>query len=110
VAKGCSQNLTPLCIFLLLSSPAPSPSAGASKGGEEPGRLPEHEEEEESPLWHGAGHCKWFNVRMGFGFISMSSREGSPLESPVDVFVHQVRPFSVFLRLRLRAAGLWAHM
>ncbi|KFR12756.1 Protein lin-28 B, partial [Opisthocomus hoazin] len=64
-------------------------SAGASKGGDEPGKLPEQEEEEESQVLHGTGHCKWFNVRMGFGFISMSNREGSPLESPVDVFVHQ---------------------
>uniref|UniRef100_A0A4W5LCB4 Lin-28 homolog B (C. elegans) n=1 Tax=Hucho hucho TaxID=62062 RepID=A0A4W5LCB4_9TELE len=37
----------------------------------------------------GAGHCKWFNVRMGFGFISMTSSEGSPLDLPPDVFVHQ---------------------
>ncbi|KAM6433729.1 protein lin-28 homolog B isoform 1-T1 [Rhynochetos jubatus] len=65
-----------------------SGSAGASKGGDEPGKLPE-QEEEESQVLHGTGHCKWFNVRMGFGFISMSNREGSPLESPVDVFVHQ---------------------
>lgn len=74
----------------------PSSSAGASKGGDEPGKLPEQEEEEESQVLHGTGHCKWFNVRMGFGFISMSNREGSPLESPVDVFVHQVRPVFVF--------------
>lgn len=74
----------------------PSSSAGASKGGDEPGKLPEQEEEEESQVLHGTGHCKWFNVRMGFGFISMSNREGSPLESPVDVFVHQVRPGFVF--------------
>ncbi|KAL8186325.1 UNVERIFIED_CONTAM: Protein lin-28 B [Gekko kuhli] len=71
--------------------------AGASKGGDEAGRLPEPEEaaaeeEEEAgaQVLHGTGHCKWFNVRMGFGFIAMSSREGSPLEAPVDVFVHQV--------------------
>ncbi|EMP28989.1 Protein lin-28 like protein B [Chelonia mydas] len=62
--------------------------AGASKGGDEPGKLPE-QEEEESQVLHGTGHCKWFNVRMGFGFISMINREGNPLESPVDVFVHQ---------------------
>ncbi|XP_036406193.1 protein lin-28 homolog B-like [Megalops cyprinoides] len=37
----------------------------------------------------GAGHCKWFNVRMGFGFISMTSRDGSPVDPPMDVFVHQ---------------------
>ncbi|KAK9411454.1 protein lin-28 B like [Crotalus adamanteus] len=69
---------------------------GARKSGDEPGKLPEQEEEEEeeeeekSQVLHGTGHCKWFNVRMGFGFISMLNREGSPLESPVDVFVHQV--------------------
>ncbi|XP_043921828.1 protein lin-28 homolog B isoform X2 [Protopterus annectens] len=64
----------------------------AKGGGEESGKLPEQEEEEESEVQQvlqGAGHCKWFNVRMGFGFISMTSREGIPLESPVDVFVHQ---------------------
>lgn len=53
------------------------------------------EEEEgqsiEGTQWfHGVGVCKWFNVRMGFGFLSMNSREGEPLEAPVDVFVHQV--------------------
>uniref|UniRef100_A0A8C4ZM39 Lin-28 homolog B (C. elegans) n=1 Tax=Gadus morhua TaxID=8049 RepID=A0A8C4ZM39_GADMO len=37
----------------------------------------------------GAGFCKWFNVRMGFGFISMTSSEGSLVEPPLDVFVHQ---------------------
>uniref|UniRef100_A0A8C1SX46 Lin-28 homolog A (C. elegans) n=1 Tax=Cyprinus carpio TaxID=7962 RepID=A0A8C1SX46_CYPCA len=37
------------------------------------------------------GVCKWFNVRMGFGFLSMTHREGICLDSPVDVFVHQVR-------------------
>ncbi|XP_042201133.1 protein lin-28 homolog B-like [Callorhinchus milii] len=63
-------------------------SGGASKGGgDERGKLAEREEE--SQIQQGAGHCKWFNVRMGFGFISMTSREGSPLETPVDVFVHQ---------------------
>ena len=46
--------------------------------------------EEDSQSFHGLGVCKWFNVRMGFGFLSMTSREGVPLEAPVDVFVHQV--------------------
>lgn len=72
---------------------------GASKGGgEEPGKLPE-QAEEESQVLHGTGHCKWFNVRMGFGFISMISREGSPLDIPVDVFVHQVSQNFFFLPL-----------
>ena len=39
---------------------------------------------------HGSGACKWFNVRMGFGFLSMTTRDGTPLDEPVDVFVHQV--------------------
>ncbi|KAM4043722.1 protein lin-28 homolog B [Anomaloglossus baeobatrachus] len=73
---------------------SPKDPGGAGKGGrEEQGKLPEQEEEEEEEediqVLRGAGHCKWFNVRMGFGFISMTSREGSPLENPVDVFVHQ---------------------
>ncbi|KAG7469096.1 hypothetical protein MATL_G00125240 [Megalops atlanticus] len=46
--------------------------------------------EEGSRSFHGSGVCKWFNVRMGFGFLSMTNREGTPLEAPVDVFVHQV--------------------
>lgn len=45
---------------------------------------------EESQSFHGVGVCKWFNVRMGFGFLSMTSREGVQLDEPVDVFVHQV--------------------
>nr|XP_045011177.1 protein lin-28 homolog B [Jaculus jaculus] len=63
---------------------------GASQGVEERGQLPEPEE---TRLLRGTGHCKWFNVRMGFGFISMISREGSPLDIPVDVFVHQSKLF-----------------
>lgn len=47
--------------------------------------------EEDSQSFHGVGVCKWFNVRMGFGFLSMTNREGVPLDEPVDVFVHQVR-------------------
>lgn len=46
--------------------------------------------EEDSQSYHGVGICKWFNVRMGFGFLSMTNREGATLEDPVDVFVHQV--------------------
>nr|XP_029137060.1 protein lin-28 homolog A-like [Labrus bergylta] len=45
--------------------------------------------EEDSQPVRGVGVCKWFNVRMGFGFLSMTSREGVPLDEPVDVFVHQ---------------------
>lgn len=46
--------------------------------------------EEDSQSFHGVGACKWFNVRMGFGFLSMNNRDGVPLDEPVDVFVHQV--------------------
>ncbi|XP_036418482.1 protein lin-28 homolog A [Colossoma macropomum] len=45
--------------------------------------------EEGASSLRGSGVCKWFNVRMGFGFLSMTSREGAALEPPVDVFVHQ---------------------
>ncbi|PWA20632.1 protein lin-28 homolog A isoform X1 [Gambusia affinis] len=45
--------------------------------------------EEDTQSFHGVGVCKWFNVRMGFGFLSMTNREGVPLDEPVDVFVHQ---------------------
>eukprot|EP00073_Rattus_norvegicus_P025279 XP_006240877.1 PREDICTED: protein lin-28 homolog A-like isoform X1 [Rattus norvegicus] len=44
---------------------------------------------DEPQLLHGAGICKWFNVRMGFGFLSMTARAGVALDPPVDVFVHQ---------------------
>lgn len=46
--------------------------------------------EEALQPFHGIGLCKWFNVRMGFGFLSMNSQDGVVLEAPVDVFVHQV--------------------
>lgn len=56
------------------------------------GGSPQSEEEEEAAaLSRGSGVCKWFNMRMGFGFISMSSRDGAPLDPNLDVFVHQVR-------------------
>ena len=53
---------------------------------------------EEPQLLHGAGICKWFNVRMGFGFLSMTARAGVALDPPVDVFVHQVRAILVTLQ------------
>ncbi|KAG5271432.1 hypothetical protein AALO_G00179680 [Alosa alosa] len=61
-------------------------SGGCTKTEEDEGPSTE----EDSQSYHGLGVCKWFNVRMGFGFLSMTNREGAPLESPVDVFVHQV--------------------
>ncbi|XP_029109976.1 protein lin-28 homolog B-like [Scleropages formosus] len=69
-------------------------AGGAGKGGgDEPGKEPEQEEEAEAQVQHGTGHCKWFNVRMGFGFISMTSRGGRALDPPQDVFVHQSKLF-----------------
>uniref|UniRef100_A0A3Q3Q8Q2 Lin-28 homolog A n=1 Tax=Monopterus albus TaxID=43700 RepID=A0A3Q3Q8Q2_MONAL len=41
--------------------------------------------EEDAALSWGSGVCKWFNVRMGFGFLSMSG----PVDKPLDVFFHQ---------------------
>lgn len=48
----------------------------------------------ESENVQGSGTCKWFNVRMGFGFLTMTKKVGAELETPVDVFVHQVRKLS----------------
>lgn len=70
-----------------LGSAARWVSSPGAKPGEEPaGDSPKAENE---PL-HGSGICKWFNVRMGFGFLSMTAKGGATLDSPVDVFVHQV--------------------
>ncbi|TDH04465.1 hypothetical protein EPR50_G00152910 [Perca flavescens] len=46
-------------------------------------------QEQDAALSRGSGRCKWFNMRLGFGFLSMSSRDGAALEPPLDVFVHQ---------------------
>uniref|UniRef100_A0A3Q4BIK0 CSD domain-containing protein n=1 Tax=Mola mola TaxID=94237 RepID=A0A3Q4BIK0_MOLML len=59
-------------------------------GGEDPAKSAGPEEDRpRPPVLSGSGFCKWFNVRMGFGFISMSHSEGSPVDPPMDVFVHQ---------------------
>lgn len=47
--------------------------------------------QEAASLSRGSGECKWFNLRLGFGFLCMRSRDGAPLQQPLDVFVHQVR-------------------
>ncbi|KAI9548655.1 Protein lin-28 A [Dissostichus eleginoides] len=44
------------------------------------------DEEEKQEVDLSSGVCKWFNVRLGFGFLTMSSRDGVPQQ---DVFVHQ---------------------
>ncbi|XP_041660699.1 protein lin-28 homolog B [Cheilinus undulatus] len=59
-------------------------------GGEDPAKSTEQEDRTRPPqVLSGSGFCKWFNVRMGFGFISMTGSEGSPVDPPLDVFVHQ---------------------
>ncbi len=62
--------------------------------------------EEDSSSSRGSGVCKWFNVRMGFGFLSMTHRVGICLDSPVDVFVHQVRERERACR-RFNGPDLW---
>ncbi|XP_072307940.1 protein lin-28 homolog B [Eucyclogobius newberryi] len=65
------------------------------RGAKSGGRGEQHEERGRAAaaaphqVLAGTGFCKWFNVRMGFGFISMTSSEGSPVDPPMDVFVHQ---------------------
>ncbi|KAI5126800.1 Protein Lin-28 A [Manis pentadactyla] len=44
---------------------------------------------EKLQLLHGVGICKRFDVRMGFGFLSMTARAGVALDPAADVFVHQ---------------------
>lgn len=66
-------------------------TGGASRGGGEvPATSPEQEARSPVQVLTGSGHCKWFNVRMGFGFISMTSNEEGAVDPPMDVFVHQV--------------------
>uniref|UniRef100_A0A3Q3X1H3 Lin-28 homolog A n=1 Tax=Mola mola TaxID=94237 RepID=A0A3Q3X1H3_MOLML len=55
----------------------------------ERGGSAQREQEGAAALSRGSGVCKWFNIRMGFGFLSMSRRDGAPLQQPLDVFVHQ---------------------
>ncbi|XP_030638809.1 protein lin-28 homolog B [Chanos chanos] len=63
---------------------------GVGKGGAgDPAKSPGQDDRSSSHILAGSGYCKWFNVRMGFGFISMTSSEGSPVDPPQDVFVHQ---------------------
>uniref|UniRef100_A0A3B3BJT5 Lin-28 homolog B (C. elegans) n=1 Tax=Oryzias melastigma TaxID=30732 RepID=A0A3B3BJT5_ORYME len=64
----------------------PPPGGPGRGGGEEPA---EQEDRTRAQVLSGSGFCKWFNVRMGFGFISMTHSEGGPVEPPMDVFVHQ---------------------
>ncbi|CAL8315447.1 unnamed protein product [Boreogadus saida] len=81
--QSCELNspLVPTVVML---------GGGAGKGvGEDPDKSPERGERGGPQSVSGAGFCKWFNVRMGFGFISMTSSEGSLVEPPLDVFVHQ---------------------
>ena len=65
------------------------PGGPGKGGGEDPAA--EQEERPRPQVLSGTGFCKWFNVRMGFGFISLTSSDGSLVDPPLDVFVHQVR-------------------
>ncbi|XP_053495197.1 protein lin-28 homolog B, partial [Ictalurus furcatus] len=57
--------------------------------GGDAAKCPGQEERSPGQVLAGSGYCKWFNVRMGFGFISMTHSEGRPVDPPLDVFVHQ---------------------
>uniref|UniRef100_A0A4W2F6D2 Protein lin-28 homolog A n=1 Tax=Bos indicus x Bos taurus TaxID=30522 RepID=A0A4W2F6D2_BOBOX len=59
-------------------------AGGCAKAPEDAARAAE-----EPQMLHGAGIPKWFNVRMGFGFLSMTASAGVALDPPVDVFVQQ---------------------
>uniref|UniRef100_A0A2I3GFD6 Lin-28 homolog A n=1 Tax=Nomascus leucogenys TaxID=61853 RepID=A0A2I3GFD6_NOMLE len=61
-------------------------AGGCAKAAEE---APEEAPEESVQLLHGEGICKWFNLRMGFGLLSVTARAVVALDPPVDVFVHQ---------------------
>uniref|UniRef100_A0A8C5M7H4 Protein lin-28 homolog A n=1 Tax=Leptobrachium leishanense TaxID=445787 RepID=A0A8C5M7H4_9ANUR len=61
-------------------------TGGVPKPAEETQDIPKPEG---SSQFTGSGVCKWFNVRMGFGFLTMTKRDGIDLETPLDVFVHQ---------------------
>ncbi|KAL7872531.1 hypothetical protein SRHO_G00075140 [Serrasalmus rhombeus] len=93
--EGNKSTNTPSApsLTLCFSRRAGGPGEGKGGGGD-PAKTPGPEERTQS----GSGYCKWFNVRMGFGFISMTHSEGSPVEPPLDVFVHQVSCFSLYLR------------
>nr|XP_002758696.1 protein lin-28 homolog A-like [Callithrix jacchus] len=67
-------------------------AGGCAKAAEEaPKEAPEDVARamDKPQLLHGAGICKWFNVRMGFGFLSMTASTGVALDPAVDVFMHQ---------------------
>ena len=52
-------------------------------------------------LLQGTGICKWFKVRLGFRFLSMTARAGVSLDPLVDVFVHQSKlPMEAFWSLK----------
>ncbi|GAA6080996.1 protein lin-28 homolog B [Tachysurus ichikawai] len=70
--------------------PTPHVNYGGPRG--HAAKCPGQEERSPGQVLAGSGYCKWFNVRMGFGFVSMTQSEGRPVDPPLDVFVHQVSP------------------
>uniref|UniRef100_A0A8C5XKM4 CSD domain-containing protein n=1 Tax=Microcebus murinus TaxID=30608 RepID=A0A8C5XKM4_MICMU len=51
-------------------------AGGCAKAAEEAAEEDAARAADEPQLLHGAGICKWFNVRMGFGFLSVTARAG----------------------------------
>lgn len=94
----------------LITWPSLSPGGCAKAAEKAPEEAPADAARaaDEPQLLHGAGICKWFNVRMGFGFLSMTARAGVALDPPVDVFVHQVRLILVTL-LGKRKTGCYMY-
>ncbi|XP_026719270.1 protein lin-28 homolog A [Athene cunicularia] len=82
------QDMSLRVVSKHLKAPGHEAHFTGAKPGEEPAGDSPKAENEPQPL-HGSGICKWFNVRMGFGFLSMTAKGGATLDSPVDVFVHQ---------------------
>ncbi|KAI3358943.1 hypothetical protein L3Q82_014747, partial [Scortum barcoo] len=78
----CAQSRGSVMKPLRLPLISPPDGASAADRGCAP-------EEDPAVLSRGRGVCKWFNMRMGFGFLSMSCRDGAALDQPLDVFVHQ---------------------
>uniref|UniRef100_A0A2R8ZDF7 Lin-28 homolog A n=1 Tax=Pan paniscus TaxID=9597 RepID=A0A2R8ZDF7_PANPA len=79
-------------------------AGGCAKAAEEaPEEAPEDAARaaDEAQLLHGEGICKWFNLHMGFGLLSVTARAVVALDPPVDVFVHQSKlPMEGFRSLK----------
>uniref|UniRef100_A0A2R8M5D8 Protein lin-28 homolog A n=1 Tax=Callithrix jacchus TaxID=9483 RepID=A0A2R8M5D8_CALJA len=84
-------------------------AGGCAKAAEEaPEEAPEDAARaaDEPQLLHGAGICKWFNVCMGFGFLSMTACAGVALDPPVDGFRSLKEGEAVEFTFKKSAKGL----